>query len=219
VIVLQDLLSGQDVSTDSYPSKPFAGGAITAMESKMVNVGSDEDAISKAIGANESKEEAGEKMDSDKKQVINIVNAHDLQKMELEAKELKDMIKSYWTKLKKKMDSTKFEALGLGADYKPPSDKKAAADAETAAEAKLSAGDKAAVVAANKRLDSFKNNFKALSEFWTKEVFANIKEFDFYIPGGGAELGNCILIPARFVGEATTPTFYFMLDGVVEQKF
>ncbi len=38
---------------------------------------------------------------------------------------------------------------------------------------------------------------------------------DSYIPGDGAELGSCIIIPARFVGEATAPTFYYWLDGIV----
>jgi len=219
MLVYGDLLSGKDVGTDSYPFKMVSSGAVIAMESKKITVGVDEDAIAKATGANDSKEEAAEKVDSEAKQVINIVNAHDLQLMKLDKKEYKTMQKAYWTDLKKKIDSMRFEALGLGAEYKPPADKKTAAEAEKAAEAKLSKFEKAAYEAANKRLESYKKNFNALAAFIKDEVEKNFEEFDFYIPGEGAELGKCMIIPARFVGEATTPTFFYFIDGLEEKKF
>jgi len=219
MIVFQDMLSGQDIGTDSYPSKLLASGAVIAMETKKITIGVDEDAIAKATGANESKEEGGEQLDSDKKQVINIVNAHDLQVMKLEKKEFKTMQNAYWKALKQQMDETKFAALGFKKGYVAPTDKKAAAEAESAAEAKLSKADKAAYAAAVKRLESFKKNFPLLSNFIKSEIEPFFEEFDFYIPGGGAELGKCIIIPARFVGEAVTPTFYYWVDGLIEQKF
>jgi hypothetical protein len=219
MLVYQDLLSGKDVGTDSYPAKQIAGGAIIAMESKKITVGVDEDAIAKATGANDSKEEAAEKVDSEAKAVINIVNAHDLQLMKMDKKEYKTMQKAYWTDLKKAIDAQRFDALGLGKEYKPPSDKKAAADAEKAAEAKLGKFEKGPLEAANKRLESYKKNFNALAAFVKDEVEKNFEEFDFYIPGDGAELGKCMIIPARFVGEATTPTFFYFIDGLEEKKF
>jgi len=152
MIVFQDLLSGQDIGTDSYPSKLLANGAVIAMESKKITVGTDEDAIAKATGANDSKEEgvAADKADSDSKQVINIVNAHDLQILKLDQKEFKTMQNKYWKLLKAKMDEIKYVTLGFKADYKPPADKKAAADAETAAEAKLDKSDKLSYANAKK---------------------------------------------------------------------
>jgi len=219
MIVYADMVSGSDIGTDSYPASKLAGGAVIAMETKKISVGVDEDAIAKATGANDSKEEGAEKMDTDVKQVINIVHAHDLQQMKLDKKEYTTMQKAYWAKLKGAMDEQKYICLGFEKGYKPPADKKAAAEAEKAAEAKLSKFDKAPYETACKRLDSFKNNFKALSTFITDDVLKNFDEYDFYIPGDGAELGSCIIIPARFVGEATTPTFYYWVDGIVEKKF
>ena len=67
------------MGTDSYPKTTLHDGAVIGCESKKIVVGVDEDAIAKATGANDSKEEGAEKMDSDKQTVINIVNAHDLQ--------------------------------------------------------------------------------------------------------------------------------------------
>jgi len=84
---------------------------------------------------------------------------------------------------------------------------------------KLEKDGKTAVDDANKRLASFKKNYEALATFIKDEVEANFKEFDFYLPGDGASLGGCMIIPARFIGEATTPSFYFFVDGLIEQKF
>jgi len=219
MIVYQDVVSSKDVGTDSYPKSSLADGAVIACESKKISVGVDEDAIAKATGANDSKEEGAEKMDSEKVPVINIVNAHDLQKMELDVKEYKTMMKTYWGELKKSMDGQRYSLLFDKKDYKPPADKKAAADAEKAAEAKLGKADKAALALVDKKLEKFKKNFPALSKFVNEEIIANFSEFDFYIPGDGAELGKCMIIPARYIGEATSPTFYYFADGLVEQKF
>jgi len=215
MLVYQDLISGKDVASDSYPMKTAANGAVMIMESKKITVGDEE--IN--TGANASKEEADEGVDSSKQTVLNIVHAHDLQKLEIAKKEFKVMIKAYWKSLKETRDKLKYKGLGFDEDYKPPKDKKEAKDKEDAAYEKLEKDGKAAVDDANKKLASFKKNFEDLSKFVKDEVEDNFDEFEFYIPGDGASVGSCIIIPARFVGEALTPSFYFFSDGLLEQKF
>jgi len=206
------------VASDSYPRKDEAKGAIIALESKKIVVGDSEELINKAIGANESKEEAGEKMDEAKETVINIVHAHNLVKIELTVKEFKATMNSYWKKLKGFMDIKRWTALGLGENYKAPADKKAAAEAETAAAAKLDKAGKAEVAVWDKRLLAFKTNFPALSAFIKDDIEKNFSEYEFFLPLDG-ELGSCIVVPARYVGEALSPTFYLWADGILEAKF
>jgi hypothetical protein len=220
MIVYQDLLSQKDVASDSYPRKDEAKGTIIALESKKITVGDSEDAINKAIGANESKEEgAGEKMDEVKEQVINIVHAHNLVKLEFkDGKEFKAVQAKYWKSLKTFMDQQKFAALGLGADYKAPADKKAAADAEKAAEGKLDKAGKLEVKGWVDRLDSFKTNYPTMAKFVDEDICKNFTEYEFYI-ANDAEMGSCLIVPARYVGEALSPTFYLWTVGIKEDKF
>jgi hypothetical protein len=104
-------------------------------------------------------------------------------------------------------------------DYKAPADKAEAKKAETDAIAKLKADKKNELAAADKRLAQFKTNFADLVKFTKDELEANFDELTFYIPGEGATLGSCMLIPARYIGEAVTPSFYFFADGILENKF
>jgi len=46
----------------------------------------------------------------------------------------------------------------------------------------------------------------------------NFEEFEFYLPNE-AHLGASVLIPARYIGESPTPSFYIYIDGVIEQKY
>jgi len=217
MIVFVDLISGKDICSDSYPSKKMCDGAIVALESKKIEIGGDGDSVD--IGANASKEEEEEKLDSsDKKQVINIVNAHDLQKIELNKKDFKTFQKQYWLKLKAAIDKMRYEALGLGEDYKAPADKTEAKNAEKAAIAKLDKSGKASLDEADKRLESYKANFKKLQTFVTDEIEKNFEEFEFFLPNE-AHLGLSVLIPARYIGSALSPTFYVFLDGVIETKY
>jgi len=219
MIVYQDLVSEKDVASDSYPKSEEAKGAIVALESKKIVVGDSEEIINKAIGANESKEEAGESMDEVKDTVINIVHAHQLQKIDFaDAKEFKSCMNGYWKTLKTTMDKKRWAALGFAADYKAPADKKAAAEAEAKAEAKLDKAGKAELAIWNKRLASFKANFPEYANFIKNVIEANFKEFEFYIPNE-ADLQSCVIIPARYVGEALSPTFYLWMDGIIEAKF
>jgi len=224
MIVYQDLTTEKDVASDSYPVakadekvNPYPKGAVIALESKKITVGTDEETIKKAIGANESKEEAVEGVDDQKETVINIVNAHKLQKIDLDVKEFKTLMQKYWQLLKATMDSKRYEALGLGKDYKV-TDKKAAAAKEKEAEAKLGKAGKVELAVWTKRLESFKNNFAALSAFVKDVIIPNFKEFEFYIPEE-ADLGSSLIIPARYVGEAVSPTFFLFADGILEAKF
>jgi len=216
MIVFVDLISGKDICSDSYPTKKLCDGAILTLESKKIEIGGDGDSVN--IGANASKEEEEEKLDSDKKQVINIVNAHDLQKIELSKKDFKTFQKQYWVKLKAAIDKMRYEALGLGEDYKAPADKTEAKNAEKAAIAKLDKSGKASLDEADKRLESYKANFKKLQTFVTDEIEKNFEEFEFFLPNE-AHLGLSVLIPARYIGSALSPTFYVFLDGVIETKY
>jgi len=216
--VYQDILTDKDVASDSYPSKHEAKGAIIALESKKITVGDSEDAINKAIGANESKEEAGEKMDEAKDTVINIVHAHGLVKIELTAKEFKAAQANYWKKLKEFIDKKRYAALGYDDDYKPPAKKADATAADAKAMAGLDKAGKAELSVWDKKLESFKTNYPLLADFVKTEIEKNFEEFEFYMPQD-AELGACIVIPARYVGEALSPTFYLWADGIHLAKF
>jgi len=219
MIVYSDYVAGKDVGTDSYPRTSLAEGAVIGCEGKKITVGVDEAAIAAATGANDSKEEGAEKLDESKETVINIVNAHELQKIEFkDAKEYKTMQNGYWKELKSSLDRDRFSLLFDNKDYKVPADKKVAAEAEKEAEAKLGKADKVALAVIDKRLANFKKNFPALSKFINEEVVANFGEFDFYM-ANESELGKCMIIPARYVGEATAPTFYYFVDGIEEKKF
>jgi len=216
MIVFVDLVSGKDICSDSYPSKKLIDGAIVALDSKKIDVGGEGESVD--IGANASKEEEEEKLDSDKKQVINIVHAHDLQKIELSKKDFKTFQKQYWQKLKSAIDKMRYEALGLGEDYKAPADKTEAKNAEKAAIAKLDKSGKVSLNEANKRLESYKANFEKLQNFVKDEIEKNFEEFEFFLPNE-ANLGASVIIPARYVGEALSPTFYVFVDGVNEVKY
>ena len=63
---------------------------------------------------------------------------------------------------------------------------------------------------------SFKTNFPALKEFVKEVVVANYDEFEFYTSESMNPEG--IIIPARYIGESITPTFYFFKDGLNEEK-
>jgi len=218
MIVYQDLLCDKDVASDSYPRKEEAKGAIIALESKKITVGDSEDAINKAIGANESKEEAGEKMDEAKDTVINIVHAHGLVKVDMTVKEFKATQAQYWKNLKNFFDKKRYAALGYEDNYKAPAKKEDAAAADAKALGKLDKEGKAELAVWDKRMALFKTHYTALTDFCKNEIEKNFEEFEFYIPAE-AELGACLLIPARYVGEALSPTFYLWFVGILEAKF
>jgi len=68
------------------------------------------------------------------------------------------------------------------------------------------------------RFESYKKNFAALQKFVKDEILANFDEFEFYTGAEPAAIGSCMIIPARYIGEALAPTFYFYVDGLVGEK-
>jgi len=67
------------------------------------------------------------------------------------------------------------------------------------------------------RIESYKKNFEALQKFVLNEILANFESCEFYLPENG-ELGECLIIPARYIGESTAPVFYLFMDGIKSKK-
>jgi len=220
MLVYIDLLSGAQVCSDSYPTETVANGAIMSVESKKVEEGGE----NFDIGANASKgdgEDApteDEAVDDQKVTVINIVAAHDLQSMKISKKEYTLFIKDYYKKLIKKMNEAKYQILFDDADYKVPDDKAEAKAAEEEAEGNLDDSQKAELKAAKARIASFKKNFDNIQNFVKDEILKSFDDFDFYMPKD-SEFGSSMLIPARYVGQALAPTFFYFVDGLKEEKF
>jgi hypothetical protein len=212
MLIYTDIVSGKDVVTDSYPVKLLSDGAIMEVESKKVQVGGE--AID--IGANASAEEAEEKLDDEVKTVINVIEAHGLQKVELELKDFKTMQTAYWKDLLNAINAKRHEIL-FG-DKAPPTDKEELKKAEAAAEKKLNAYDKGRYDVLQTQFANYKKHFNALQAFVKDEIVKNFKDFDFYLPAEPATLGKCMIIPARYIGEATAPVFYFYVAGLLEEK-
>jgi len=201
------------------PSTPLADGAVLALESKKVVVGAEE----VDIGANASKEEADEGVEDSKQTVINVVQRHDLVDVKLEKKEFTTVQNAYWKALLASIQKAQGIAL-FGSEEKIPEQKTAEQKEEfkklqTAAVAKLKGVAKTEYEALVARFNSFKKNFPALQKFVKDEVLANFTEFEFYKSSSeSAILGSCMVIPARYIGEALSPTFYFWVDGLVGEK-
>jgi len=219
MLVYVDLLSGAQICSDSYPTSTIASGAIMSVESKKVDQGGenfDIGANASAGGGDEPVED--ESVDDQKVTVINIVDAHSLQSMKISKKEYTLFIKDYYKKLIKKMNENKFEILFDDAEYKAPEDKAEAKAAEEEAEGNLDAAQKAELKIAKGRIASFKKNFDAIQTFVKDEILKSFDEFEFYMPKE-TEFGETMLIPARYIGEAVAPTFYYFTDGLKEEKF
>ena len=71
-----------------------------------------------------------------------------------------------------------------------------------------------------KLADQFKKNFPALKTWGLTTVYNDIDNYEFYIPktSNFPADNETLLIPAKYEGEATSPDFYFMLDGLVLEK-
>lgn len=216
MIIFKDLLNGGEVASDALPSTTLAGGAVVAYESRKVNVGGE--VIN--TGGNASKEEAEEGVEDEVKQVINLVDSHGLQKVELDKKEYTALQNAYWKGLVKAITDKKNQMV-FGDDVPANGTAEEKAEfkkAETAAIAKKSALGKTAIEAVTARLDSYKKNFAALQKFVKDEVLANFSEFDFYIAPEPATIASAMIIPARYIGEAVAPTFYYYVDGLESEK-
>jgi hypothetical protein len=230
MIVYIDLISNATICTDSFKPKAVGKGAIVAIETEMVCVNEDNVDIgaNPSTEATEGGEEGGDSTTKDEKEkVINLVHSYKLNKGTFNTSDKKDqalikaLFNSYFFALKNKLEKLRLEALGFASDYKVPTDKAEAKKAEEAKLAELSKFEKTAYDAVAKKCETFKTNFPQITEFLSKEIFPNITECDFYFAENcNSTKDSCesMIIPARYVGEATSPTFYFFVDGYNEEK-
>jgi len=147
--------------------------------------------------------------------VINVVHAGKLQKMDFTVKDFQSMQKKYWKTLIDKLNQERYKALGIKVSEED--DKDAIKEKEAAAVAELSKFELKGVEEAKKRMADFKANFEDLQRFIKDVIVANFAEFEFFTCEEG-ELGECMIIPARFIGEAEAPIFYFYDDGLRFKK-
>jgi len=220
MIIFKDYLNNGELASDAIIGVALAGGAVQAFESKKVQLGGEE--IN--TGGNASKEEAEEKLEDEVKTVINIVDSHSLQNIKLEKKEYTTLQNAYWRKLVAELNRRKGVLLHGDESKIPPTttaeQKEEAKKLDAAATTKVNrnpvkAKELAEIVA---RLESYKKNFANLQKFIKDEVLANFAEFDFYIAAEPATMDNSMIIPARYIGEAVAPTFYYFVDGMYGEK-
>jgi len=219
MIVYFDLVGQKEVASDAFDQKAVSGyKGVREIQSKKIVI--QEQEIN--IGANASKGdgEGGDEEDegveaSEALQVVNVVHAAKLQKMDLSQKEFTSMQKAYWKKLIDALNKERYKALGIRVSE--DDDKDAIKEKEAAAMEELSAYDKKAVEQCKTAMSNFKANFEDLQRFVKEVILANFGEFEFYLCEEG-ELGECMIIPARYVGEAEAPIFYFYDDGIKFKK-
>jgi len=214
MLVFQDIVSGKDFASDSYPMKKLLDGAVLALESKKIQVGGEK----VDTGANASAEDADEGTDDTVAMKINLVHAHQLQQITLTKKDYKVMQKQYWKLLKDALDKKKNAALRFPEDYKAPAEKAEAKKAVEDAVKKLKGSALDEYKKWSGQFDSYKKNHESLLK-WAKETIEdNFESCDFYIPPE-AELGSCMIIASKYEGEALAPTFYVIVDGIEEFKY
>jgi hypothetical protein len=66
----------------------------------------------------------------------------------------------------------------------------------------------------------FKKNFPAIKEWGLTTVGKNIDDYEFYICKSSdfPESNKSLIIPAKYDGEAASPDFYFIIDGMEIEK-
>jgi len=214
MIVYYDIVADKEVGSDSYDEKVPVKGIKAIHAKRIVVQEGDVD-----IGANAATEatEDDEGVDASEAQsVINVVYASKLAKIQIDKKEYKTLQKAYWKKLLDTLNDLKWDALGVDKE-ELPADKKLQGELETTKLAGLKGSAKTKYDDAKQRVADFKANFEALQKFVQDEVLANFEECEFYTCDDG-ELGSCMIIPARYIGESTAPIFYFFQDGIREKK-
>jgi len=216
---------------------------IHAFESTKVTVGGD---IEVDTGANASAEpeEAEEKLEaSEKKQVLDIVHNQHLVKVNIDKpsdkvisalksatkdEELiktfsgssfaKDNLNKYWVALKNALQEQKMKfLLEVDSTYTVNKDRSKVKDEETKLAQKLKKDEKMEFEEARARYEKFEKDYKTINLFYAQYVLPNFSEFDFYTPED-ATVGECLLIPARYIGESTTPYFYFIAAALLDEK-
>jgi len=215
MLVYYDILGDKEVGSDSYEeTTPTAG--IKGLVSKRIVVKEGE----VDIGANAAAEttEEDESCDaSEERTVINVVEASHLQKIEIDKKEFKTLIKNYFKKLLDKLNSQRLRAAGFSSSYEPSEDKDEAKAKEDEAVAELSKFERREYDGVVAHIANFKKNFPSVQKFIQDVILEQFDNMEFYTCEEG-ELGSCMLIPAHFVGDAVAPIFYLFMDGIKEKK-
>lgn len=214
MIVYYDIIADKEVASDSYSeSSPCAG--IKAIASKRITVQDGEVNIGQNAATEATEDDEG--VDAAEVQtVIDIVYGSKLTAINIEKKEFSTLIKQYFKKLLETLDDKKWDTLGVDKEERP-ADKKLLADLEASKSTGLKAADKAKYEAALKQIADFRAHMESIQGFLKDEIISNFKECEFYTCDDG-ELGSCMIIPARYVGESTSPIFYFFSDGIKEKK-
>jgi len=222
MIVYYDLVGDREIASDAFDQKLVDGyKSVREIQSKKVvfqeveaNIG----ANASSGGGGEDGADAGEDEGVDASEVqsvINVVHAAKLQKIDLSQKEFASMQKQYWKKLIDAHNKDRYRALGVRITEED--DKDTIKEKEEAAMAELSSFEKKAVDECKQRMANFKANFEELQKFVKEVIIANFNEFEFFTCEEG-ELGECMLIPARYIGESEAPIFYFYDDGIKFKK-
>ncbi|KAF4961859.1 hypothetical protein FSARC_10017 [Fusarium sarcochroum] len=107
MIIFKDILTGDEMISDSYPLKEVEGAVLEA-ECSMITEGG----VSIDIGANASAEDADEALDDDSIQVNNIIYSFRLQPTTFDKKSFVVYLKGYMKSVKSKL-----QELGREAEY------------------------------------------------------------------------------------------------------
>jgi hypothetical protein len=212
MLIYVDIVADKEVASDSYAETiPLAG--IKAIQSKRITVSEDDVDIGANAATTETEEDEGVDKGESRSE-INLVYASKLNKIEMDKKDYKTLQKAYWKKLLDTLNELKWDAIGVDKE-EIPADKKLQSELEATKLAGTK--NKTKYQDAKKRIDDFKKNFEGLQKFLQDEILANFEECELYTCEDG-ELGSCMMIPARYIGESTAPIFYFFQDGIREKK-
>lgn len=108
MLIFKDLISGDELASDSYPTKVIDDIAIE-IEGKMISVSNAID--DSAIGGNASAEEAGEGTDDAAESKINVVHSHQLVETSFDKKAYLTYLKGYLKSIEKKLGESKPERV------------------------------------------------------------------------------------------------------------
>ena len=95
--IWKDILCGDEMVSDSYPFETTYNGACLQVKAKMITKGAEDFGI-------ENNDEDGGGLDDQGETVINVVDAHKLNEIELDKKAFVGYIKGYVKKLKAKLE-------------------------------------------------------------------------------------------------------------------
>jgi hypothetical protein len=122
-----------------------------------------------------------------------------------------------WGKVVAKKKKAMEAALDLDDDYKGPKDHAEWKAAMAATRADYDDADCVEYDVLAKELAKMESRMKTVTTWTKKNVLDVFGECEFYMCNGGV-YGECVLIPARYVGEAATPTFFYYTDAIVFEK-